>query len=127
MAHHNDIGKLGEELASKYLEAKGYTIFDRNYNYKKSEIDIVAFKEYELHFVEVKARSNTKYIEPEEAVDGKKIKEIAKAASFYLWERKLMTVPAVFDIVAVSLDDPENPIFQHFENIAPPDLKFSGF
>ncbi|MCB9235750.1 MAG: YraN family protein [Bacteroidia bacterium] len=127
MATHNELGKQGEELAVRFLEAKGFIIFDQNYKYKKSEIDIVAFQDNVIHFVEVKTRSNTRFQEPEDFVTDSKIRTIAVAASFYLWERQMMTVPSVFDIVGISMDDPENPIFHHLENVAPPDLKFHGF
>ena len=116
MAAHNDIGKLGEDLAVKFLEEEGFVIYDRNYNYLKTEIDIVAMIEHELHFVEVKTRSNTEYSYPEEAVDEKKRLNIQKAAKFYLLERQFVTIPAVFDVIAVSLDDPENPEVTHFED-----------
>ncbi|MEK7062792.1 MAG: YraN family protein, partial [Patescibacteria group bacterium] len=34
MAKHNELGKIGEEVAAKFLERKGYGIIDRNYRKK---------------------------------------------------------------------------------------------
>lgn len=124
MAQHNDIGKLGEELAVKYLESKGFTIFDRNYNYNKGEVDIVAFIPDELHFVEVKTRTDTSDVKPEEAVTEEKKQLMYKVAEFYLYERQLTTVPAVFDVIAIGLDDPENPEIVHFEDCFRPGTSF---
>lgn len=116
MAAHNDIGKLGEDLAVKFLEEEGFVIYDRNYNYLNTEVDIVAMIENELHFVEVKTRSNTQFNHPEEAVDEKKRMNIQKAAKFYLLERQFVTIPAVFDVIAVALDNPDKPEITHFED-----------
>ena len=41
MAAHNDLGKQGEELAVIYLQEQGYAILEKNWRYKKAEIDIV--------------------------------------------------------------------------------------
>ena len=121
MAKHIDTGKMGEELAVKFLEAKGYTIFDRNYVYGKGEIDIVAFIPDILHFVEVKTRKNSDLNRPDLVLKSTKLKPMAKAGSFYIWERKLNKMPAVFDLLCIGLDDPENPVFRHFENAIHPD------
>lgn len=122
MAAHNDLGKLGEDLAVKFLEAEGFKIFDRNYNYEKAEIDIVAFWEEpaELHFVEVKTRSNTEFIKPEEALTERQQENIYKVAKFYLRERQLVTVPVVFDVIAIGMDDPANPEITHLEDVFRP-------
>ena len=45
MAKHNEIGKLGEELAKEHLIQHGYTILRTNYRYLKAEIDIIAQKD----------------------------------------------------------------------------------
>lgn len=124
MAEHNEIGKYGEDLTIKFLEAKGYTIFDRNYNFEKAEIDIVAFKPNEIHFVEVKTRKNSWIDDPEIMVPESKQKLIARAAEVYLWERQFTTVPAVFDVIMVALEDKENPVFRHFENAYRPEGNF---
>ena len=72
MAIHNILGKAGEDAAAKYLEQNGYTIRDRNWRKNHLELDIVADKDKELIIVEVKTRSNTDYIEPQDAVNWQK-------------------------------------------------------
>ena len=58
MAIHNDIGKLGEDLAVKWLVDKGYQMVTRNYRKPFGEIDIVARETRgRIHFVEVKSVS----------------------------------------------------------------------
>ena len=45
MATHNETGKRGEELAANYLKEKGYEIIERNYRWKRFEIDLIVKKE----------------------------------------------------------------------------------
>lgn len=132
MARHNEIGKLGEDLAAQYLESQGFRIFDRNYNFERAEVDIVAYWENpenpaataQLHFVEVKTLSNTSMRKPEEAVDTTKQANMAKVASFYLWERQLTTVPTVFSVIAVGLDNPAEPEIVFYEDVFRPEARY---
>lgn len=57
MAKHNDIGKIGEDIATKWFTQNGYTIVGRNYRKKYGEIDIVARETNSIHFIEVKSVS----------------------------------------------------------------------
>lgn len=118
MAAHNELGEQGEQLAADFLEAKGYNILDRNYRFRRAEIDLVALRmePAELVFVEVKTRSQTEFTHPEEAVDEAKRKAMFRAADSYIYERQLSTVPVRFDIIAISMDNPEHPIIHHIED-----------
>jgi len=49
------VGKIGENIASKFLMKRGFVILDTNYTKKWGELDIVAVKEGALHFIEVKS------------------------------------------------------------------------
>ena len=51
-------GKDGEDLAAVFLQQAGYEIVERNYRYKRSEIDLIVRKAGWLVFVEVKMRSS---------------------------------------------------------------------
>lgn len=102
MAEHNDLGKWGEDVAAKYLEDKGYVIFDRDWKTGNRDLDIVARSEDSmwLVFVEVKTRQSHDLSEPEESVDVRKQRNLAIAANVYV---KSHTVPPGirFDIVTV--------------------------
>ena len=54
MAEHNDLGKLGEELAVDFLEKNGYEILETNWTFQKAEVDIIALKNNVLAVIEVK-------------------------------------------------------------------------
>ena len=61
MAEHNDLGKEGEDEAVRYLTEKGYCILHRNWRRGRNELDIIATKDGQLVFVEVKTRRNETY------------------------------------------------------------------
>ena len=84
MAKHILLGIKGENLAVEYLEKLGYEICDRNWTFKKSEIDIVAYKDQKLVFVEVKTRSNNAFGEPEDFVGQAKQRVLDRAAGAYI-------------------------------------------
>lgn len=55
MAQHNEIGKIGENIARKFLIKHGFTVNETNYRTHYGEIDIIATKDSKLRFVEVKS------------------------------------------------------------------------
>ncbi|MEM6265687.1 MAG: YraN family protein [Bacteroidota bacterium] len=124
MAHHNQIGNKGEDLAAGFLETKGYIVLDRNYRFQRAEVDIVAMRlePAEVVFVEVKTRTDTSGEYPEAAVTEKKKQQMYKVADSYIYERQLRTVPIRFDIIAISMDNPEHPLIHHIEDAFRPFL-----
>ena len=76
MYEKHEIGKLGEDIACKYLLQQNYKIIERNFLCKQGEIDIIARDEKYLVFIEVKTRSNVLYGKPIDAVDRTKEKHI---------------------------------------------------
>ena len=66
MAQHNELGKTGEQIAVDLLVKKGYEIKERNWRFKKAEIDIIAQKDNFLIAVEVKTRSTDDFGDPQE-------------------------------------------------------------
>lgn len=97
------IGKLGEELACKYLENNNYEIICRNFACRQGEIDIIAKdnNEKELVFIEVKTRSNFKYGMPSESVNEKKRKHIYKAGKYYLYKYKIQNIAIRLDVIEI--------------------------
>lgn len=113
---HRQIGDEGEDLAAAYLESKGYTILEQNYFFERAEVDIVAYDDTCIVFVEVKRRANRVFGNPEEYVTEEKKKNIFKAAEAWLYERKMDGSPVRFDIVSIVQQDNEAPDITHFEN-----------
>jgi putative endonuclease len=113
MAEHNELGKLGEELAVDFLEKNGYTILETNWFFNKAEIDIIAQKENILAVVEVKTRSSIDFGLPQEFVKPKKIQLLVKAINEYVIQNDL-EVEVRFDIVAIHKENTEF-VIEHIE------------
>lgn len=115
MAKHYDFGKEAEKLAISFLEKKGYRIIAQNYRYLKAEIDIIAEFNGQIIVVEVKARSNDIFTEPQEAVNKKKIKLLTLATHHFL-ENNSMDKEVRFDIIAILAITNQPPKIHHIEN-----------
>ena len=96
---HN-FGLEGEKIAKKHLLAKGYSILQQNWRFKKYEIDIIASYNDLIIIVEVKARSTGDFGEPELAVTKKKQGFLVSAAHEYLVSNNI-DLECRFDIVSV--------------------------
>jgi putative endonuclease len=101
MAEHNELGKLGEELAVAYLRKKGYAILETNWTFQKAEIDIIAQKGNTLAVVEVKTRSSLEFGLPQDFVKPKKIQLLVKAIDAYV-NQKDLELEVRFDIIAIT-------------------------
>jgi putative endonuclease len=100
MASHNELGKLGEELAVEFLQKDGYEILETNWTFQKAEIDIIAQKENTLAIVEVKTRSSLEFGLPQDFVKPKKIQLLVKAVNEYVVFKNL-DLEVRFDIIAI--------------------------
>jgi len=102
MAEHNDLGKWGEDEAALYLEEEGYTIVERDWKIGRRDLDIIAFSPdgSTLVVVEVKTRTDEEYQLPEEAVDLRKMRNLAVAANAYVKESNI-DKELRFDIISI--------------------------
>ena len=97
----HEIGKIGEDLASKHLEDAGYTIIERNFMARQGEIDIIAKDKKELVFIEVKTRTNDMYGKPIEAVNMQKQKHLLNTIKYYLYSKHLENEFVRIDVIEV--------------------------
>jgi len=114
---NKEVGNKGEDLACQYLEQLGYEIIKRNHSDRVGEIDIVAYKDYVIHFVEVKSvsretRNNVIHetsdvfeYNPAEKVDRLKMRKIEKVAEKFLFENGLEEEAYQFDLIMVFIYD----------------------
>ena len=100
MAKHYDLGKEGELMALEYLQKKGYSILERNWRFRKAEIDLIALKDGILAVVEVKTRTSDYFGNPQDFVNKKKIAMLVAAIDHYIISRDL-DVEVRFDIIAI--------------------------
>lgn len=95
------LGRVGENLAAKYLESQGYKIIAQNFRIRSAEIDIIAEIDGTIIFVEVKTRSNTRHGLAAEAVNIRKQKKIIEAASVFLQDEKYFDSACRFDVIEI--------------------------
>jgi putative endonuclease len=84
MADHNELGKIGEDLAEKHLRRIGYHILHRNWRFGHDELDIIARDGDWLVVVEVKTRTTDHFGEPEMEVKPAKQRAIVRTADAYI-------------------------------------------
>ena len=98
-------GKLGEEIASKYIISKGGKVIEQNYRTKLGEVDLIVKLNGELVFVEVKSRSNINYGYPSESVNYKKKRKITNVAKYYILDNSLENLSIRFDVIEIYLKE----------------------
>ena len=98
-----DIGDRHEEFAVQVIQQAGFEIIDTNYLCKLGEIDIIARKDQDLVFIEVRYRRSDFYGGPLQSVDKKKQRRIGLAANHFLQKHKLTNkVACRFDVFAIT-------------------------
>lgn len=113
MAHHNETGQWGEDIAAEYLAEKGYAIAERNWRSGHNELDLVAYKGNRIVFVEVKTRSNADD-DPFEAVDRRKALRLIRAAIVYV-ESHDINHDMQFDLIGIN-GSPSDYTIEHLED-----------
>ncbi|MFT6204136.1 MAG: putative endonuclease, partial [Spirosomataceae bacterium] len=58
MTDKQDQGQIGEDMATAFLQNKGFKVLERNFRAGQSEIDIIGMDKECLVFVEVRLRKN---------------------------------------------------------------------
>jgi putative endonuclease len=117
MATKKQIGRLGEDLAKKYLIQKGYRFITANYKIPQGEVDLIFEKNEIIYFIEVKTRTNQNFGFPEEAVDEKKLERMSQAIWHFL-DLYQIKLEWQIDVVSVIIDYPHHSVrINHCDNI----------
>lgn len=97
----HDLGRFGEDLATRYLRMRGYEILDREWKNHYGEADIVAADNDCAVLVEVKTRKGSD-VEPEDAVDPDKIERYRKMSLQFLIEHDQFNEVRM-DVIAINV------------------------
>ncbi|MBM4402548.1 MAG: YraN family protein [Candidatus Cloacimonetes bacterium] len=114
------LGQYGEEIAEKYLKKKGFKIIARNYKTQRwGEIDRIAIDNDTLVFVEVRTKTSSDFMAPQETITSHKLQSLKRAANYYCLENDEQKLPEAqrIDFIGVTFDNKNNPTIEHFENI----------
>ncbi|WP_460890048.1 YraN family protein [Promicromonospora xylanilytica] len=143
MAKKDGVGRYGERVALRHVEARGWRVLDTNWRGKDGELDIVALDDDVLVVIEVKTRSGHGFGHPAEAVTPRKLARIKRLTGQWitvfrerLAEARLLeeagpgsAVPVLpdvrarfgavrIDVVAVTLQAKGRPVVEHLESVA---------
>ncbi len=101
------LGRRGEALAAAALQQRGFTVVAQNWHCPEGEADIIAQRDGEWYFVEVRTRRGTACGSPEESLTPRKLARMAAVARRYLSEQSTDEARDVIwhiSFVAVALD-----------------------
>lgn len=114
--HNKRLGRLGEDVAARYLVSRGYEIIARNWTCQAGEADIIARDDDILVFAEVKTRSSTEKGFPSEAVDSKKRGKYLKIAELFIRRYDVGDVQVRFDVMSLVVTDNAHATIRHYIN-----------
>lgn len=108
-------GQEGEEIAARYLEAKGYTVLERNWTCRRGELDLICRHDGRLVIVEVKsARADDAY-HAADRVGQAKSRQLWKLTEHYMKQRRWLGQSVQVDIVEVTFQGDGEPRIRHLE------------
>src|SRR5918998_6598253 len=115
----SSLGKLGEAYAAAYLEQLGYRLVAANFTLPvgrnlrgavvNAEIDLVAYDQNTLCFVEVKTRASDWFAPPQVNVDLRKRRQITRAARVYRRMLGIENAAHRYDVVTVIINNDSTP------------------
>lgn len=110
------VGVLGERIAEKFLEGKGYQIIFRDYRIPGGEIDLIALHGGQLCFIEVKTRRSLDFGQPEDSFDARKKRKIIRTIFTFIHRNKLHCGWRL-DLVTVRIPEAGKAFIRHYQDI----------
>jgi len=95
-------GNVGELVACNILQDLGFTIIDRNFYTRYGEIDIIAQKGSNIHFIEVKTTYGS--YNPIENFHKKKLNRFIKTVKIYCYKNKISDSIIEIDLVLINME-----------------------
>lgn len=113
-----EIGRSGEKRALEYLRrVKKFRIICRNWKYRHGEIDLVAWDNEVLVFIEVRTRHKSALVSGFYTVNHHKKKVLRRTCQAYMNGLRRTPNHFRFDIVEVNYGKEKDFSVNHFENI----------
>lgn len=109
------VGRIFEDRAVEFIQKSGKHLVERNYVTPYGEADAVFMDNGQYVFVEIKARRNSVYGLPSQAVTKSKQRKYLHIAQFFFSERGIENYSVRFDVAEVYITSGE-PIINYIEN-----------
>jgi putative endonuclease len=115
LADHLELGLRGEEAAFFYLRRLGFTVVARRWHSHRyaGDLDLVAWENDTLCFIEVKTRSSREIAAAEAAVDDHKQKTLRRIARHYMRQSEPALITR-FDVLSIYFEKEAVPEFHLF-------------
>lgn len=114
---NSELGKIGEDIATVFLQDMGYEILERNWRFKRVELDIVAQSGSTLVFCEVKTRRSVSYGIPSDAITPLKLQHIRTAALHWLSNHQSRHSGIRIDAISVIYCEGQPTTISHIKGI----------
>jgi putative endonuclease len=113
---HLDLGQRGEEAAFFYLRRLGYIVVARRWRSARApgDLDLVAWKDEFLCFIEVKTRSSRNVATAESAVDDDKTRALRRVARQYIRDMPETPDQVRFDVLSIYFEPHKPADYQLF-------------
>lgn len=98
------LGARGEHIAVEHLSSLGFRIIDTNWRCSEGEVDIIAYDDQVLAFVEVRTRRGMRGPRPEQSLTRAKQERLIRLGRSYLDQHDLGEVQWRIDFVAIEMD-----------------------
>lgn len=112
-------GQDGEDIAARYLEAKGYSVLERNWTCGRGELDIVCRHQDRLVVVEVKSGRADEAYHAATRVGQDKLRQLWKLTEQYMKQRRWLGQSVQVDVVEVTFQAGGEPRIRHLEAAVP--------
>ena len=111
------IWNIWEVVAIKYLQKKWYIICTTNFKFWRFwEIDIIAQKQTQTIFIEVKYRTNDRFWTPEESITSQKLHKLKKTIEYYCCRNNINFEYIQFDVIAIIKKQTSHQV-THYRNV----------
>lgn len=109
----HELGILGERVAERHLQERGYRVLQRNYRFGRREIDLIVSRGDLVAFVEVKTRAGPGYGHPLEAITARKRREIERVARRWQARHGRPGTSYRFDAIGITVRTTGAPRVEH--------------
>jgi putative endonuclease len=118
MAEKDELGRRGEVVAAKWLEAAGLILVARNWRCPAGEIDLIVRDGATAVFVEVKTRTSVAYGHPFEAITPAKRARLRRLVAEWCREHGPVSGGVRIDAIAVLDAWSAEPSIEHLRGVA---------
>ena len=111
------LGRYGEDLAARHLEADGFALLARNWRCDIGEVDILARDGSVLVVCEVKTRRSLRHGTPFEAVTQRKLHRLERLGMRWLSQAGVRPSSLRVDVVSVLVPSAGRAVLEHVRGL----------